>query len=74
MERFVLWGKYCENAIEKRAPFREVALEVLGLREQVGRRLLREAARQPAKARQLLQQRDQRRADSRVELRLLTLV
>lgn len=23
MARFVLWGTYCENALEKRAPFRE---------------------------------------------------
>lgn len=23
MARFVLWGAYCENALEKRAPFRE---------------------------------------------------
>ena len=23
MEQFVLWGTYCENAIEKRTPFRE---------------------------------------------------
>mgnify|MGYP003953754895 CR=1 FL=1 len=23
MDRFVLWGRYCKNAIEKRAPFRE---------------------------------------------------
>tara|TARA_B100000700_G_scaffold176194_1_gene194636 strand:+ start:333 stop:602 length:270 start_codon:yes stop_codon:yes gene_type:complete len=29
MERFVLWGKYCENAIEKRGPFREEHLNRL---------------------------------------------
>ncbi|WP_320664195.1 YciI family protein [Prochlorococcus sp. MIT 1223] len=29
MERFVLWGKYCENAIEKRTPFREEHLDRL---------------------------------------------
>ena len=23
MDRFVLWGTYCENALEKRSPFRE---------------------------------------------------
>ena len=23
MDRFVLWGEYCENALEKRSPFRE---------------------------------------------------
>lgn len=30
--RFVLWGTYCENALEKRAPFREEHLS--GLRQQ----------------------------------------
>ena len=29
MERFVLWGKYCEDAIEKRTPFREEHLDRL---------------------------------------------
>ena len=29
MDRFVLWGTYCENAIEKRAPFREEHLRRL---------------------------------------------
>ena len=29
MEQFVLWGKYCENAIEKRTPFREEHLDRL---------------------------------------------
>ncbi len=30
--RFVLWGRYCENALEKRTPFRETHLA--GLRQQ----------------------------------------
>ena len=29
MERFVLWGTYCENALEKRIPFREQHLSRL---------------------------------------------
>ena len=29
MERFVLWGTYCENALEKRSPFREEHLNRL---------------------------------------------
>ena len=29
MARFVLWGKYCEDAIEKRTPFREEHLDRL---------------------------------------------
>lgn len=31
MARFVLWGKYCDNALEKRGPFRERHLERLAL-------------------------------------------
>jgi len=29
MDRFVLWGTYCQNALEKRAPFRETHLHRL---------------------------------------------
>ena len=29
IERFVLWGTYCENALEKRTPFREDHLDRL---------------------------------------------
>ncbi|ABM78560.1 conserved hypothetical protein [Prochlorococcus marinus str. MIT 9313] len=29
MARFVLWGTYCENALEKRSPFREEHLNRL---------------------------------------------
>jgi uncharacterized protein YciI len=32
MAKFVLWGTYCENALEKRTPFREEHLA--GLRRQ----------------------------------------
>ena len=35
MDRFVLWGKYCESAVEKREPFREEHLTRLAsLKEQ----------------------------------------
>lgn len=35
MARFVLWGTYCENALEKRAPFRDEHLARLkALKEQ----------------------------------------
>ncbi|WP_320675467.1 YciI family protein [Prochlorococcus sp. MIT 1341] len=30
MDKFVLWGTYCENALEKRTPFREEHLDRLG--------------------------------------------
>ncbi len=29
MDLFVLWGRYCENALEKRAPFRKEHLDRL---------------------------------------------
>jgi len=32
MAKFVMWGSYCENVLEKRAPYREAHLA--GLREQ----------------------------------------
>jgi uncharacterized protein YciI len=34
--RFVLWGTYCENALEKRTPFREEHLEGLRQLKQAG--------------------------------------
>jgi len=34
--RFVLWGTYCENALEKRAPFREDHLRGLQLQKDAG--------------------------------------
>ncbi len=36
MARFVLWGKYCENALEKRVPFREEHLNRLTLLKEQG--------------------------------------
>ncbi len=36
MARFVLWGTYCENALEKRAPFRETHLSRLATLKQQG--------------------------------------
>ena len=36
MARFVLWGKYCEDAIEKRTPFREEHLDRLSKLKQQG--------------------------------------
>tara|TARA_B100000700_G_scaffold269696_1_gene311247 strand:+ start:135 stop:404 length:270 start_codon:yes stop_codon:yes gene_type:complete len=36
MQRFVLWGKYCEDAIEKRTPFREEHLNRLSKLKQQG--------------------------------------
>ncbi len=34
MERFVLWGTYCENALQKREPFREMHLNRLSILKQ----------------------------------------
>ena len=35
MDQFVLWGKYCENALQKRVPFRDSHLARLAtLKEQ----------------------------------------
>ena len=36
MERFVLWGTYCENALEKRIPFREQHLNRLNTLKEKG--------------------------------------
>ena len=36
MARFVLWGTYCDNALEKRAPFREAHLRRLTTLQQQG--------------------------------------
>jgi uncharacterized protein len=30
MPKFVMWGSYCENALEKRTPYREAHLKGLG--------------------------------------------
>ncbi len=36
MERFVLWGKYCQNALEKRSPFRDEHLNRLSILKEKG--------------------------------------
>tara|TARA_Y100001968_G_C19214274_1_gene646345 strand:+ start:146 stop:415 length:270 start_codon:yes stop_codon:yes gene_type:complete len=36
MEQFVLWGKYCENALEKRVPFRDSHLARLATLKEEG--------------------------------------
>ena len=36
MDRFVLWGTYCENALEKRAPFRKEHLNRLSILKEEG--------------------------------------
>ena len=36
MERFVLWGTYCENAEVKRSPFREEHLNRLSILKEKG--------------------------------------
>ena len=36
MDRFVLWGSYCENALKKRAPFRDEHLNRLSTLKQKG--------------------------------------
>jgi uncharacterized protein YciI len=38
MPKFVIWGSYCENVIEKRAPYRQAHLE--GLNQQKERGIL----------------------------------
>ena len=36
MARFVLWGTYCENALEKRGPYRDDHLEGLQRQKDAG--------------------------------------
>ncbi len=36
MPKFVLWGSYCENVIEKRAPYRQFHLDRLAQLKQSG--------------------------------------
>ena len=38
MPKFVVWGSYCENVVEKRAPYRQAHLE--GLNQQKERGIL----------------------------------
>ena len=37
LEYYVLWGEYCENALEKRAPFREEHLSRLAKLKKEGK-------------------------------------
>ena len=37
LEHYVLWGQYCENALEKRAPFREEHLNRLASLKKQGK-------------------------------------
>ncbi len=36
MDRFILWGEYCENALDKRSPFRDQHLARLSNLKQEG--------------------------------------
>jgi len=36
MAKYILFGSYCENAIEKRTPFRSAHLEGLGKQKEAG--------------------------------------
>ena len=36
MDQYVLWGTYCENAVEKRTPFRQQHLDRLSKLKQQG--------------------------------------
>ncbi|MDJ0726402.1 MAG: YciI family protein [Prochloraceae cyanobacterium] len=36
MPKYIMWGSYCENAIEKRTPYRQAHLEGLKRQKQEG--------------------------------------
>lgn len=36
MPKYIMWGSYCENAIEKRTPYRQAHLEGLDRQKQDG--------------------------------------
>lgn len=36
MPKFVIWGSYCENVIEKRAPYRQAHLDGLNKQKEAG--------------------------------------
>ncbi|NCJ08251.1 hypothetical protein GS597_17400 [Synechococcales cyanobacterium C] len=36
MAKYVMWGSYCENVLEKREPFRQAHLEGLAAQKAVG--------------------------------------
>ncbi|MFN9859046.1 MAG: YciI family protein, partial [Pseudanabaena sp.] len=39
LKKFVVWGSYCENVIEKRAPFRQAHLDNLKALHESGKLL-----------------------------------
>ena len=36
MSKYILWGSYCENALEKRTPYRQAHLDGLAKQKQEG--------------------------------------
>ncbi len=36
MPKYIMWGSYCENALEKRTPYRQAHLEGLGKQKAQG--------------------------------------
>ncbi len=36
MPKFIMWGSYCENALEKRTPYRQAHLDGLASQKQKG--------------------------------------
>ena len=36
MPKFIMWGSYCENALEKRTPYRQAHLDGLASQKQQG--------------------------------------
>jgi len=36
MTKFVMWGKYCENALERRTPYRQAHLDGLAAQKESG--------------------------------------
>ncbi len=37
MSRYIMWGSYCENALEKRSPFRQAHLDGLASQKEQGK-------------------------------------
>jgi uncharacterized protein YciI len=37
LKKYVVWGSYCENVVEKRAPFRQVHLDNLKAMHEAGK-------------------------------------
>ena len=36
MSKYIMWGSYCENALEKRAPYRQAHLDGLAAQKEQG--------------------------------------